>query len=278
MYLNTMARYLGDAAPAPEPAVIAITRRRCAPRWRKYRAAHPGQAHAWRLFLAANPSCHKPKVLVPQPMAGLGTIHACNDANSGLLINCWDAALKKGLSGLGTAVSQAQLSKLATAYQRLVSPRRLAGLGKWVFSGNGMAWQPGMGDDSTDAPAWDPSWLDAPSPQTPIVVPPSYVPAPDISTIMASQPPAKQPAWLTNWINTPVLPTVTAQTLIAAAQLPNAPTNVKAAAAQVQASGAGVSSLGSLFTGQMISGIPNYVLMGGGLLVFVMISGKRGRR
>lgn len=76
----------------------------------------------------------------------------------------------------------------------------------------------------------------------------------------------------------PAIPTVTAQTLIAAAALPNAPTNVKAAAAQLAASGAGAtSSISSIFTGSAIAGIPNYLLIGGGLLLVLMFAG-RGRR
>lgn len=280
MYLNTMARYLGDTA---ESTAIATVRRRCSPRWRTYKAAHPNTAHAWRLFLAANPSCRKPPV--PHTMTGLGTTAACNDANTGLLINCWQNAVKKGLGGLGTAVSQEQLTALSTAYQRLTKPRRLAGLGNWVFTGSGMKWQPRLGDSSLDTQGLidDSSWLDnppeigAPQPaQTPLVVAPSYVPAPDISTVIASQQPSKIPSSLINF--QPTLPTVTAQTLIAAAALPNAPANVKAAAAQVSSSSAGLSSFSSLFTGQMISGIPNYVFIGGGLLLVLMLSGGRRRR
>ena len=275
MYLNTMARYLGDA----EPATIATVRKRCTPRWQTYKVAHPGQRHAWRLFLAANPSCRRP---MPPVKAGLGTIMACNDANTGLLINCWDAALKKGLGNLGTAIDQAQLSRLSQAYQRWTHPQRLAGLGSWVSkSGGGMRWQPRLGDtaletqDAFDESSWLTSAPPGPTGQVPLQVVPSYVPPPDISAIIAQQTPSKIPSSLINF--SPAIPTVTAQTLIAAAQLPNAPANVKAAAAQVSAGGLGASSLGSIFTGSAIGGIPNYLLIGGGLVLVLMFAG-RGRR
>lgn len=222
----------------------------------------------------------------PPGRGSLGTIAPCADAGTGLLIDCWRAAEQKGL---GYALSQSELSKVATAYQRIMRPNSLAG---WVKSGNRMVWKPsglgsfrrrgGMGDDSLlvdnfdngDMPGAGGSWV--PGAQTPITPPPSYITPPDPFTIAAGQP--SKPVDLTKWFP-PVLPApVTPQFLLQAAALPNAPASVKAAVPAAQAALAQQASTFDFgwLTQQMISGIPNYALVGAGLVVLLML-GKRRR-
>lgn len=71
------------------------------------------------------------------------------------------------------------------------------------------------------------------------------------------------------------LPGVSASTLLAAAALPNAPAVVKQAAAQYSAA----NPLSSWFSGQMIAGIPNYLLAaaGGFILLIPLLGGKKRR-
>lgn len=68
------------------------------------------------------------------------------------------------------------------------------------------------------------------------------------------------------------LPGVSSSTLIAAAALPNAPAVVKQAAAQYQAA----NPASSFLSGSMIAGIPNYLLLGaGGILLVVLATAKK---
>ncbi|MGH9501654.1 MAG: hypothetical protein ACRD20_02255 [Terriglobales bacterium] len=70
------------------------------------------------------------------------------------------------------------------------------------------------------------------------------------------------------------LPSVSPSTLLAAANLPNAPAVVKQAAAQYSAA----NPVTSWFSGSMLAGIPNYLLAGGGLLLLLALSGGKRRR
>src|SRR4029077_19741607 len=158
-----------------------------------------------------------------------------------------------------------------TAYQRLTRPNRLAG---WVPKpGGGMRWlnprrlgQPDIlasdliPPDVLDTGSWgtaqptstgtivDATGATVPAPAW---VVPTDIPPP-ISMVYQPSPP---PKILTNL--QPTLPLVSAQTLLAAAALPNAPAVVKQAAAQLPPTS--TSSFTSLLTGSAIAGIPNYV-------------------
>lgn len=179
------------------------------------------------------------------PCGGLGAITACGDAGKGLLIDCWKQAEKT----LGTSLDQVQLNRVSTAYQRLTRPNSLAG---WTFNGRKMVWKAsGLGDD---------------------------VAPPDPLTIMRTAGGTNKqivPQILVNF--PPVIPQVSADTLIQAAQLPGAPGTVKAAAAQIAPQQAGIGSgIGDFLTGQWIGGVPNYLLLGGGF-VLLMLLGRRKR-
>lgn len=213
---------------------------------------------------------HYPLPPLPKPrLSGLGTTAACADAGTGLLIDCWKAAEQKGL---GYSLDQAQLAKVATAYQRLTRPNSLAG---WVFTGKKMVWRGGPLGDAILPPDYsDSSGGGGGDSGGGWVVPPSYVTPPDPLTISQQQRSPLPPIFTNQPV---VLPSVTAQTLIAAAQLPNAPAIVKQAAAQLPPSPAGVSGLNmGWFTQQMISGIPNWGLVAGGVLLLIVL-GKRRR-
>lgn len=244
MYVTTIARSLGDAH-FPLPPVF-------------------------RYFPLPPTPKHFPLPPQPRPrLSGLGTTAACADAGTGLLIDCWKAAEQKGL---GYSLDQAQLAKVATAYQRMTQPNSLAG---WVFTGKKMVWRGGpLGDAILPVDYSDPTggaWAGDGGNGGGWTVPESYVTPPNPLTIAPPTPLppiiAKPPV---------VLPSVTAQTLFAAAQLPNAPAIVKQAAAQLPASQA--STLGfdtSWFTAQMISGVPNYALVGAGVVILLLLSKRR---
>ena len=326
MYVSNTARYLGDSTVTAPPQFRghAGTPQHCADLWRAAKCYHPQVTFAD--FQRKFPKCARTlacgdnrmpsgSVLTidcptPSPRA-LGnaywdTIPACQDPPTGMLIDCWNAAVAKGLNGLGQ--NQATLTRLSTAYQRLTRPDRLTGLGLiqakppylprptpilpkppylprpkgtlrgWVPKpGGGMRWV-SLGD-TTDI-SIDPLSLfsdagtPAPSGGTivdaqgniipaPAWVVPSDIPPP-ISTITT---PSPIPSILQNL--QPTLPVVTAQTLLAAAALPNAPAVVKQAAAQLPAT--------SWFS-QSTAGIPNYLILGGGLFLMVVLASAGGRR
>jgi len=96
----------------------------------------------------------------------------------------------------------------------------------------------------------------------------SYNPALWVASDVAPPLDTSTPALPSSLVNYPApIPTVSPQTLLAAAALPGAPASVVQAAAQYQAAG------GS----QWISGISNtWILIGGGALVFLLLlMGKR---
>lgn len=348
MYVSNTARYLGDSTvAAPVQRDRQGSPQRCADLWRAARCYKPQLTFAefQRRFpacvntlqcgdnrlpsgsvLAIDCAAPAPRALgnayVPPTVDAYGTIPACQDPPTGLLIDCWNAAVAKGLNGLGQ--DQATLTRLSTAYQRLTRPDRLAGLGStftpkpvylprpipikakqiflprppkpmsgWVPKpGGGMMWvhnpRPlgdALPDDINDdfapgpgMPGSSPSWSGGSgvmvptatggSAPAPAWVVPTDIPPP-VSTVFQ---PSPIPPVLQNL--QPTLPTVSAQTLLAAAALPNAPAVVKQAAAQLSSSG----SATSWFTQSMISGIPNYLLVGGGLFLVVLLASAGGRR
>lgn len=244
MYVNLTARSLGSAVHLVPPPV------------RKVRLVPPPVQKHYTL---------------PPVYKGLGTTAACADAGTGLLIDCWRAAEHKGL---GYSLDQAQLAKVATAYQRMKRPNSLAG---WVFTGEKMVWR-GMGDAILPDPMSPDAWYGSDQGGSGSdggsgwVVPPAYVTPPDPLTIAVNKTPLPPIVYQSS----PVLPSVTAQTLFAAAQLPNAPAVVKQAAAQLPASAASVGGLNmGWFTQQSISGIPNYLLVGAGVVLLILVAKKR---
>src|SRR6266446_2074188 len=105
MYLSTIARSLGSyRGPLPPdpgpPRPLPPLRKKCG------RVRLPDG----RLIFV---DCAHPA----KPMAGLGTITACADAGTGLLKDCWKQAEQRGLGY--TAISQEQLNRASTTYQRL---------------------------------------------------------------------------------------------------------------------------------------------------------------
>jgi hypothetical protein len=304
MYLTTTARSLGDGGTVTAPTTKPRhPKESCAKKWREWKAANPKNEHPWANFLRSHQKCakhlhcgenrlHGGQIVVidcpaPKPPAlgsayYLGTSSACADAGTGMLADCWRAAVAKGLSG----VDQATLTRLSTAYQRLTRPDRLAGwertsrgmqwrgmsgvrLGSYIYTGPMPAVKKGqraptliasgtLGDlplyaqPATDA-SYDNYLEDDP------------VAAPDPLTI---SPARKPPTWLTSF--QAQLPLVSASALLQAAQLPNAPGIVRQAAAQLPAQ--------SWFTQSMIGGIPNYLLLGGGGLLLLLAAGGKRRR
>jgi hypothetical protein len=174
-----------------------------------------------------------------------------------LLIDCIQRA---GLSGLGIALDQNQLARAARAYSSAVHPQFLTsklfrrGLGDVYQTGPNAGQQvpSGVLQVQTDVPP-DPitifQEIPKPPPAAPTFVSPNYAP----------------------------LPTVSASTLLQAAALPGAPSSVVAASQQLQSSGFSLSSLSGWFTGQMISGVPNYLLAGGAAVLLLVLAAK-GRR
>jgi len=124
MYVNTMSRYLGDAGAHPHLLSPA-----CQTSWAAYKKAKgPRFPRIWEAFLAVNPSCRRSIAIRYgyQP-----SVDPCGDARSGLLIDCWNEALQKGLSGIGgfgrgsLGQSQAELDRLSRWHQTMTHPREI---------------------------------------------------------------------------------------------------------------------------------------------------------
>ena len=129
MYVNTVSRSLGAAGTnasrvtqqsggaSPSAARLAEMLKACGKQWTAYKKKNRKLPYAWRAFLAANPTC-RAGVAVRwgwQPPAD-----PCGDAQSGLLIDCWNAALQKGvnLNGMGDMLTQAQLTAAFATLRR----------------------------------------------------------------------------------------------------------------------------------------------------------------
>lgn len=121
MYVNTMSRYLGDVRPdLLSPA--------CRPLWARYKLAKgPQFPRIWEAFVAENPACRHGREI----RYGYRSGNPCGDASSGLLIDCWNRALQKGLSGIGgfghggLGQSQAQLDVLSRWHQTVTHPKEI---------------------------------------------------------------------------------------------------------------------------------------------------------
>ncbi len=180
---------------------------------------------------------------------------SCGDvrqgARGGLLIDCARVA---GLSG----IDKAQLTALSHAYEKRLHPRwlgRLGRLGDGVDTPNSGEFVYATGPNAGQ-PVTDTNWVGsdvAPS-QSDVVNTPSSV--------------LSVPSFISQLNYTP-LPSVTASTLIAAANLPNAPAIVKQAASQLPASTqqlAGVSSMLSkygIYLGAAFAGVLLISAVGG---------------
>lgn len=189
---------------------------------------------------------------------------ACKDAGTGLLIDCWNAAQGQGL---GLLIDQSQLSRLSAIYERVGNQVRNRNRRQGL---NGVC---GLGDDAPMTVSTDiaPDWLQMEQNIGPYA---GTEKAKPISSIITSE--------------IATLPTITAENLMKAALLPNAPAIVKQAATQygtahpsmaqptLSAGSGGSADLG-WFTQQMIGGIPNYLLLGGGAIVLVLLLGRRKR-
>ncbi len=180
---------------------------------------------------------------------------SCGDvrqgARGGLLIDCARVA---GLSG----IDQAQLNALSHAYQTRQHPR----------------WLGRLGDDSTDPNT--PVFVVATGPTAGQVITAgnSNVVSTDIAPSPASISPEMNsslsvPSFVSQLNYTP-LPSVSASTLIAAANLPNAPAVVKQAAAQLPASTQAAASVSTMlskygiYLGAAFAGVLLISAVGGG--------------
>jgi hypothetical protein len=131
----------------------------------------------------------------------------------------------------------------------------------------------GLGSDLDASQLFNFGWpVAAPAGVQPIAM--HDVQPPDPNTIARSQLPSFLPM-----APPPVLPAITAENLRRAALLPNAPAIVRAAAANLpDDSSSWWSTISSWFQGQMISGVPNYLVAGGSVLLILGLVGVGGRR
>ena len=154
MYVNAVSRYLGDAngSPVPSAARLAELSKSCATQWKAYKKSKGKNfPHVWRAFLAANPICREGVAIRWGYQPALAP---CGDANTGLLIDCWDAALQKGvnlngLGALGISLTQAQLTRASRHYASLphAQQKLLRNPTGYVFNGTRMVRNrtPGLG-------------------------------------------------------------------------------------------------------------------------------------
>lgn len=165
MYVNTMSRHLGNIDVRPDLFSPA-----CRPLWAHYKLAKgPNFPRIWEAFAAENPACRHGSEI----RHGYRSGNPCGDARSGLLIDCWNRALQKGLSGIGgfargsLGQSQAQLDVLSRWHQTVTHPKEIhpypvtrhrrrsstcqCGLGQDVLD-EGSAWGSG-GSDPISIPA-----------------------------------------------------------------------------------------------------------------------------
>jgi hypothetical protein len=292
MYVNTVSRYLGDAsAPrrrsrfgsgGPSPARLKELSASCAKQWAAFQKSHPKKfPHLWRAFLATNPICRAGIQIrwgyTPE------TSDPCGDANTGLLIDCWNQALEQGLQGpslrgLGVPITQAQLNSASTAYQRLLHPGRLAGY-------RGLGQDDGLDLDPLDLNSvstysgvpYSPDILDSDS---------TGVLAPDIESNISegtdifgipvdnSSSAAGYPNFPSN-LNLPGSPTGAAT---ATSILQTIASTVQAAIAgrpSVQVAGQGAQQQTQQAAG-ILPGVPNVILYAAGGLILLMIVANSG--
>jgi len=146
MYVSMIGRSLGDVTqasgmPQPSPARAAELSKTCATQWKAYQKAKGKNfPRPWRAFLAQNPACREGIAIRwgYQPENS----NPCMDANTGLLIDCWNAALQKGvnLNGLGAPMAQARLTQMSKWYGGLphAQQKALRNPTGYVFNGTKM--------------------------------------------------------------------------------------------------------------------------------------------
>jgi len=164
MYVNTMSRYLGDA---PHRSLS----RACQTSWAAYKKTKGANfPRIWEAFLAVNPTCRRSLAIRYgyQP-----SLDPCGDARSGLLIDCWNEALQRGLSGIsslgrpgGLGQSQAELDRLSRWHQMVIHPREIHPYPVTRHRRQGSTCQCGLGQDDGDG-APDISIPAAPMPSLP---------------------------------------------------------------------------------------------------------------
>jgi hypothetical protein len=305
MYVRQTARYLGDpmrgsGMPAPSPARLAELSTSCAAAWKAYKKGKPKHfPHLWRAFLAANPICREGIAIRwgYQPSAS-----PCGDANSGLLIDCWDAALQKGvtLGSLGRALSQPQLDRAVRAYRNMGRAQQVALRNPtgYYFNGRRMVrngWNNrltlGQDDDfdvSQATDIFDTGTTSSSIPLYPAVDPTSDVPySQDILSNTAVQPitalPASGPAPLSDaWWNQVTSPSSSASGSSASplTSLINAAGGIISSAVAPGSSQVrtGQQQQNPLQNSTIISGVPNVIVYGAAaFLVLIMAMGGRRR-
>lgn len=200
----------------------------------------------------------KPPQILPRSTGWRG---ACGDvtqgAKNGFLYTC---AGRAGLSGLGVALSQAELSRATKAFSSKIHP----------FLLSSKLYKRGLGDDSGFVFATGPN---AGMPATGYPISSDAPPDPMSISQIADQINSAPPTFVSPMYQAP-LPTVSPSTLLAAAALPGAPAVVQQAAAQYSAA----NPFTAWFSGSMIGGIPNYILLAGAGAALLLLMGLKGRR
>lgn len=306
MYVSTTARYLGDPMAAsgmvePNPARLAELSKSCAAQWKAYQKAHRKNfPHKWRAFLAANPVCREGIAIRwgYQP-----PLNPCADANTGLLIDCWDAALQKGvtLNGLGAQLTQAQLTKASKYYANLSHAQQVALRNPtgYIFNGkkmvrNRITGMGRMGQDDfsdtfdpsggfTDTSIFDTTSINAGVPYSTPVDTSTGVPY--SSQVLDNAPIALTPQvgsggptpLSTAWWNQITSPSGSASSSNPLTSLVSAAGGLIAAA-----TGGGQNRVGPatsvLQTSTVIPGVPNVILYGGAaFLLLAMVMGNKRR-
>ena len=309
MYVNAVGRYLGDAnaGAVPSAARLAELSQSCAKSWKAYKKSKGKNfPHVWRAFLAANPICREGIAIRwgYQP-----ALSPCGDANTGLLIDCWDAALQKGVNlngmgALGISLTQGQLTRASRYYASLphAQQKRLRNPTGYIFNGTRMVRNRNVGlgrlgqDDGFDF--WDTptdylsttTYTGPPlSSETWDMVSAGVPAAPDIfSTIDAGttsliSPGGSSPAPLSDaWWNEIVSPSPTGAASPTSSIVSSVAALLKSATGgggqqqQGQAS-AQPGARPPLQNSTLIPGVPNVILYAGGafLLLIAMMGGRR---
>ena len=165
MYVNTMSRHLGDVRPdLVSPA--------CRPLWARYKLAKgPQFPRIWEAFVAENPACRHGSEI---RHGYRPSVNPCGDARSGLLIDCWNKALQKGLSGISgfgrhgsLGHSQAELDALSRWHQTVTHPKEIHPYPVTRHRRHSSTCQCGLGDDGIDITAPDISIPSSPMPSLP---------------------------------------------------------------------------------------------------------------
>jgi hypothetical protein len=277
MYVNTISRHLGDVRPD-------LLSSACRPLWARYKLAKgPNFPRIWEAFVAENPACRRGSEIRYgyQP-----SVNPCGDAQSGLLIDCWNRALQTGLSGFGRGSlgqSQAELDVLSRWHQQVTHPKEIhpypvtrhrrrssqcqCGLGQDDVLDEGSAWGSGGSDPiapNISIPASPMPSLPADTIPLPTYTGPTFGPFPGqggVATVAQNQAQiASSPAAL-------ITPLSNLATSFAKIFTPATPATKATPAAKATAAGSSLS----------LGGISPTLLLGGlgVLLLFVIVSGGR---